>query len=136
MARSAGIPRRVVAFAGSYIATNTAGSEHGLSNLYAPINSIVAVFVNDHVPGTSGTTPPALNFSTAASRDFASLSPQLNQIFFIGDGRTSGGTVQQFLVPAGATRLFIGDMDAYEWNNNVGQFNINVHGPAHVTTVH
>jgi len=30
----------------------------------------------------------------------------LKQVFFIGDGLTSGGVQQQFIVPTGATRYF------------------------------
>ena len=115
--------------------TNTAGGEHGLSNVVAPINAIMAVFVSDTAPGSSA-SPATLNFSTAASRDFTTLSPALNQVFFVGDGRTSAGAVQQFIVPPGGTRLFMGDMDAYQWNNNVGQFTLTAHTAGHVTTAH
>ena len=125
----------VSADGGGGTAINTAGSEHGISTLYAPFNCILGVYLNDSVPG-SAAAPPVLDFSTAASQNFTSLSPKLNQTFFIGDGRTSGGAIQQFVAPAGATRLFLADMDSYEWNNNIGSFTITVHGPAHVTTVH
>jgi hypothetical protein len=30
--------------------------------------------------------------------------------------------VQTFKVPAGATRLFLGPMDGYQWSNNAGSF--------------
>ena len=56
-------------------------------------------------------------------------------MFFIGDGRTTSGTVQQFIVPPGATRLFIGKMDGYEWNNNFGTSTVTIHPPAQVTIV-
>ena len=56
--------------------------------------------------------PAALDFSS--NHDFASLAPVLAQVFFIGDGRTAGGDVQDFVVPAGATRLFLGFIDQYE----------------------
>jgi hypothetical protein len=44
---------------------------------------------------------------------FAQLAPQLNQIFFIGDGLTGSGlgNIQRFLVPNQATRLFLGFAD-------------------------
>lgn len=60
------------------------------------------------------------------SRDFLTLSPQLKRVFFIGDGRTRRGDIQKFIVPSGATRLYIGIMDGYEWNNNNGKFDVTI----------
>jgi hypothetical protein len=45
------------------------------------------------------------------------------------------GTTQTFVVPQGATRLFIGTMDSYEWNNNVGKYTTTIHRIAQVTVV-
>jgi hypothetical protein len=118
-----------------WVVGNMVGNEHGKSNLTAPINAVVAVFLDDQVPTSAGPVPPGLNFSTEASRDFASLSPKLRQPFFIGDGRRKDGTVQSFVVPQGATRLFIGIMDEYEWNNNVGKYTTTIHRIPQVTTV-
>jgi hypothetical protein len=60
-----------------------------------------------------------------ASRDFASLSPLLKQPFFIGNGlRNDGLSVQQFIVPAGATRLYLGTMDGFGWWNNSGSLEV------------
>lgn len=47
--------------------------------------------------------------------DFDALSPLLNQVFFIGDGRVgTDGTGQQqlFYAPDGATRLYLGIADS------------------------
>jgi len=118
-----------------WIVSNFGGAEHGKSNLTAPINAVVGLFLDDNVPTTEGATPPDLDFSTDASRDFSSLSPKLRQPFFIGDGRKSDGTVQSFVVPNGATRLFIGTMDGYEWNNNVGGYITTIHRIPQVRTV-
>lgn len=118
----------------SQIVSNTAGSEHGISNINAPINCLIGVFLNSSVPGSTS-APPSLDFTTQAARDYESLSPQLNQTFFIGDGRTTSGDVQHVVVPNGATRLFIATMDAYEWNNNIGAFNVTIHAPSTVMMV-
>lgn len=104
------------------VVNNLTGAELSKSDVRAPINSVIAVFLNDSTP--TGTAPATLDFSTQTSRDFASLKPQLNQTFFIGDGRRDNGDLQQFVIPPGATRLFIGTMDSYEWNNNVGGFTV------------
>ena len=47
-------------------------------------------------------------------------------MFFIGDGKTSSGALRRYLVPAKATRLYLGVMDGYEWNNNSGSFTVTV----------
>jgi Flp pilus assembly protein TadG len=112
------------------------GAENGKSDLWAPINAVVGVFLDDNQPDTEGATPSALDFTTPESRDFTNLSPQLRQPFFIGDGRTSGGVSQQFIAPQGATRLFIGIMDQYEWNNNVGSYTTTIHRVGTVSIVH
>lgn len=116
------------------IVSNSAGAENGIANVSAPINSTIGVFLDDKKP-SKYTAPEALDFSTDASRDFKTLSPKLRQPFFIGDGRTSSGEVQQFIPPAGATRLFLATMDAYEWSNNVGGFYITAHIKGKIVTV-
>jgi Flp pilus assembly protein TadG len=116
-------------------ATNTAGDEHGIANMTAPINCLVGVYTNGTVPGSSA-APTDLDFSTDAERSYTTLSPQLNQIFFIGDGRNDAGEVQHVVVPSGATTLYIATWDSYEWNNNIGSFTVTVHAPGTVSTVH
>jgi hypothetical protein len=71
----------------------------------------------------NGQEPPIRSFSSTdfpvpgrpdTIRDnFAELAPALAQTFFIGDGRTGSGSgdIQRFLVPEGATRLFLGYAD-------------------------
>jgi hypothetical protein len=63
--------------------------------------------------------PTRLDFSSGAlGTSFASLAPAIGQTFFIGDGRVgSGGAVQSFLVPATATRLFLGFVDSFDFGS-------------------
>ena len=103
------------------------GAQNGFADVTMPINALLGVFLTDEQPG--GSAPGALDFSTGASRDFTTLAPGLYQPFFIGDGQTSGGVMQSFTAPEGATRLFLGVMDGYEWTNNVGAFEVVVDGP-------
>lgn len=117
-----------------WVISNFNGNENGIADVNAPINSIIGVFLTDRRPRDRD-YPDRLDFSTASSRDFASIAPQVHQPFFIGDGRTSTGEVQQFVVPEGATRLFIGTMDGWEWNNNVGGFNLTAHAKGKIITV-
>lgn len=101
-------------------------SFNGLSDIVAPINSLIGVFLGPDEPD-AGRTPDVLDFSRIGL-DFASLSPQLQQTFYIGDGlRGEGvGPQQIFNVPEGATRLFLGTMDGGEWNNNAGAFEVRI----------
>ena len=101
------------------IVSHQLGGVNGKSDITAPIDSLIGVFLSDSDP--SQLTPAAkLDFSTPASRDYRLLSPQLGQIFFIGTGRTAEGDYRQVTVPAGATRLYFATMDTYQWNNNEG----------------
>jgi uncharacterized repeat protein (TIGR01451 family) len=106
-------------------ATNAhfAGAQNGISNVVAPTNSLIGVFLGPNQPNLSP-APGTLDFSTAASRNFTTLSPVLQQTFFIGDGLTSSNQVQEFVVPTGATRLFLGTMDGFGWFNNSGAFSV------------
>ena len=73
---------------------------------------------------------PPRRRSTFRRRDRSAqptLSPGLRQAFFIGDGRTGtgSGSVQQFVVPAGATRLLLASSDGIGANyNNFGSFSV------------
>ncbi|HZU34488.1 MAG TPA: putative Ig domain-containing protein, partial [Gemmataceae bacterium] len=106
-----------------------AGAQNGISNIVAPGNSLLGIFLGPNAPA-GPTVPATLDFSSSGNVpggvDYTTLSPQLNQLFFIGDGRTSGGQVQQVVVPAGATRLYLATMDGTQWNNNSGSFAVAV----------
>lgn len=108
------------------------GREHGKSNLTAPIGAVIGVFLSATQPNlVGGALPDDLDFSDASSRDFSTLSPALRQPFYIGDGkRADGTTLQKFIVPSGATRLYIGVMDGQQWSDNSGSFSSTVNQPA------
>ena len=101
--------------------------ENGLSQVLAPWNSLLGVFLDASQP--SLTLPPGtLDFLSGIGTSFATLSPDLKQVFFIGDGLTGLGTgsVQQFTAPAGATRLFLASKDGYGWYNNGGYQDVTI----------
>jgi hypothetical protein len=87
-----------------------------------PIDALVGVFLDASQPDSSA-APSSLDFT---STSFTTLSPQLKQAFFIGDGLTGtgSGSPQTFVVPAGATRLFLGTSDGFGWFNNSGSFSV------------
>jgi len=115
---------------GGYFQSHDAGTEYDIASVNAPINSLIGVFL----PTGSGTAASMLDFSTIGL-NFTSLFPELNQPFFIGDGLAAGATAQTFVAPTDATRLFLGTMDGYEWNNNSGGFNVNISAVPEPSTV-
>jgi hypothetical protein len=93
-------------------------------------NALVGVFLDDGMP-TGKSTPGQLDYTPGLS--FVLEMPGLRQIFFIGDGLTSDtkngqydGGPQSFVVPHGATRLFLGTADGSGWYNNTGLFEVSV----------
>ena len=85
----------------------------GLSGIAAPTAGYIAgVFLA--AGGPSGAAPAALDFTGAGGTSFNSISPMIDQVFFIGDGLTGdgSGSVQDFYVPTGATELYLGLADA------------------------
>jgi len=74
---------------------------------------LVGVFLTDAEPADPA--PARIDFSPGAFGDgFTAIAPAIGQTFFVGDGMTGTGTglTQQFLVPATATRLYLGFADA------------------------
>jgi hypothetical protein len=86
-------------------ATNIA-SYGGISGIVDRRNGmfLVGVFLTDEPPSSSA--PKQLDFTNR--EQFRTLSPEVGQTFFIGDGRD-----RTFHVPSGATRVFLGFADAY-----------------------
>ncbi|MGA3067962.1 MAG: TadG family pilus assembly protein [Tepidisphaeraceae bacterium] len=105
--------------------TTTSGSEHGISNIIAPINSVIGVFM-DQTGSTNGadneSTPSGTDYSATGATDYTTMEPQINQSFYVGDGQNSSGEQQTIVVPNNAYALFLGTMDGHEWSNNVGGF--------------
>jgi len=97
----------------------------GISGVIAPTAGFLAgVFLGPSEP--IDPAPIRLDF-TVIGTSFTSLSPQLDQVFFIGDGLTGDGTgtVQQFNVPNGATRLVFGFTDAPNYSGDPGGYGDN-----------
>lgn len=98
-----------------------------ISGMAAPkAGYLVGVFTKKD--GPSGAAPPPLDFTQGDGTGFVSLSPQLDQTFFIGDGLTGdyAGTQQSFLVPKGARKLWLGISDACGYNGAPSCYNDNI----------
>jgi hypothetical protein len=110
---------------GPFTSTNIT-STGGISGITALQGGfLVGVFTSDDEPQPPG--PAILDFTTGSGANFTTLSPALNQTFFIGGGRTldGTGTLQQFNVPAGATHLYLGIADGDALNGPPGFYSDN-----------
>jgi hypothetical protein len=104
---------------------NSYGGISGLRDAHAAL-FLAGVFLGE---GGQPSRPPArLDFSAGGSlgHEFRSLSPRLGQTFFIGDGLTADGTAQQFVVPEGATRLYLGFLDGLSFTGEPGFYEDNL----------
>lgn len=95
------------------------GLVHGGGGMF-----LVGVFLSDEA--LSGEAPERLDFTD--QEDCEELSPEIGQTFFIGDGAG-----RRFMVPSGATRLFLGFVDGFFYTgepgwyaNNLGQLAVSV----------
>lgn len=96
----------------------------GLSGLLGDSNfPLAGVFTDDNVPLPPA--PPTLDFT--GHQDFASLSPLLRQVFYIGDGLTGtgSGAVQVFYPPVTATHLYLGFLDN-QYGDNSGELSATI----------
>ncbi|MEM6371308.1 MAG: PEP-CTERM sorting domain-containing protein [Pseudomonadota bacterium] len=107
----------------SSLTSSTITSFGGISGYKGTQGALVGVFLSAANP-TGGTAPATLDFSTIGT-DFTTLSPLIGQIFFIGDGKTSGGVFHEFVAPTGATRLYFGVPDAFGFNGVPGAYDDN-----------
>jgi hypothetical protein len=109
---------------GSDHSGETVASFNSLSGIDTATSGVITgVFVP--TAGPSGAAPATLNFDGTGATDFTSLSPLLDQVFYIGDG-VNGAT---FYVPTGAGELYLGIADACGYNgtpscygDNAGSF--------------
>ena len=107
-------------------ATSNIAAANGYSSFYLEGRTmpLVGLFVGD----TKGATPTGLtsNFDTENAK--LSFTPELQQVFLIGDGKSDGGVMQTFAVPTGARTLYLGFADAsgfwgqpgFYWDNYGG----------------
>jgi Flp pilus assembly protein TadG len=97
------------------------GSDNGIADATMPEDAVVGLFLTNNAPNLSSAPSGNINWTQAPYANQATYTNlQVQAPFMIGNGQTTGGTVQQFLVPAGATRLFMGIWDGVDYNNNGG----------------
>jgi hypothetical protein len=109
----------------------TVTSYGGLSGIdvYQANMFLVGVFLDNSAPSGPGPSVLSYNYGSPGSLSTtdADFSPELDQVFFIGDGLTGTGAGQEqiFQVPADATRLYLGFADSFDsvpsyYADNVG----------------
>jgi PEP-CTERM motif len=97
----------------------------GISGYIGPQGPLTGVFLDNSIP-SAGPSPATLDFSPAGlGTDFLTLSPALGQVFYIGDGLTSGLVFQEFIAPAGATQIFLGIPDGFGFLGAPGYYDDN-----------
>lgn len=82
--------------------------------LNTPLNALLGVFLTDAAP-VALSAPAPLDYLTSDM-----TSPLLQQTFVIGS------SLEDITIPAGATKLFFGLNNGYEWINNVGELSVTV----------
>ena len=102
------------------------------------VGALAGVFLEDSLPASA---PAALRFYVSNNSEggiqtnFLTLSPEIGQVFFIGDGLTAtgSGVIQTFYVPPTAKHLYLGYVDNCMapgntvpgcYTDNVGSLNV------------
>ena len=116
---------------GNGVNINSLGSISGVLDTNDRTLALMGVFTSAN-PAT-GAAPARIDFS--GNHAFASLTPLLNQSFFIGDGLTGtgSGATQQFFVPNGAAFLQLGYADAFVSSNTAFVGDPSAYGDNHGT---
>jgi hypothetical protein len=105
------------------VSWNGAGSaydEFGIADAVMPESALCGLFLSDDRPDLTP-APPCVDWTNPAignrvlNDDLVLKAP-----FMIGTGVTSGGAVKKFVVPDGATRLYVAAWDGLQFNNNGG----------------
>jgi len=105
---------------GSYPFSTGGYSENGIANAIMPEDSLMGLFLGSSAPNTN-TAPATVDWTQPSmlnQTDYNNI--QMQQPFYVGTGVTSGGVVQKFLVPPGATRFYVGIWDGVQYDNNGG----------------
>lgn len=109
---------------GNGLAGSNLASLDGISGYIGPQGPLAGVFLDAGIP--TGVAPTTLDFSPGGlGVDFLTLTPELGQVFYIGDGVASGGVFQEFIAPVGATRLFLGIPDGFGFLGAPGAYDDN-----------
>lgn len=100
---------------------NNPGPENGIGDAIMYEDATMGVFLTNNAPNLSTAPSGQPNWTTGTLANKTVYSKiVVQQPFMIGNGQTTSGVVKQFLVPPGATRLYMAIWDGVEYNNNGG----------------
>jgi hypothetical protein len=94
------------------------GIKHGNECLF-----LVGLFLPDGATDAAAQQPDVTGHDTLTQ-----VPTTLGVLFAIGDGRTTDGTLQNFTIPTGATRLYLGYADASGFHGPPGFYDDNTGG--------
>ena len=101
------------------------GPENGIADAIIPACALTGIFLDNNQPNSTATPSTCVDWTAAGQKDRAVYSDlALKTPFKIGDGKTTGGVVQQFMVPPGATRLYLSIWDGVTSSNNSGSLTV------------
>jgi hypothetical protein len=110
-------------------ATNISLSSTNISGIqYTGIEMfLIGVFLGPGLPGSPVASIGDYGTGAVVTPNQLTYTPLVGQTFFVGDGLTGtgSGSVQQFIVPTGATRLFLGFADAMLFSGQASMYNDN-----------
>ena len=106
---------------GNGVSGSNLDSLGGISGYIGPQGPLVGVFLDDSIP--NGVAPAALDF-TVLGTVLDTLSPDLGQVFYIGDGTSTSG-LKEFVAPPGTTRVFFGIPDGFGFGGQPGAYDDN-----------
>lgn len=122
---------------GADLATPEGGNWLGPASSIGGLNGISDATGNTQLPLVAMFGSEADPFGQAAPAALpawdagnpVSQAPALYQVFFVGDGRTgrddASGTLLTFTAPVNATRLYLGFVDAFNFNGTSGYYDDN-----------
>jgi hypothetical protein len=86
--------------------------------------ALAGVFQSGAIPSNASDRPATIDFPSIGT-DFVSLSPEIGQVFYIGDGKNSGSIFHEFVAPSGATRMAFGIPDGFSFVEAPGAYDDN-----------
>ena len=97
----------------------------GISGYIGPQGALTGVFLDDSIPSAKN-APNKIDFTTSGMGvNFLTITPQIGQVFYLGDGMSNSGDFQKFVAPVGATRIFFGIPDGFGFVGNPGAYDDN-----------
>lgn len=98
------------------------GPAFGIGAVTAKYMGLIGVFIDDKPYKQRNPAPSSLGYT----KNLGVVTPELYQPFYIGTGTNDNLSRMRFVVPAGATSIYLGPMDGGTWNN-VGSATVTIY---------